>query len=159
MLGFLINLQAGAPRVVSSVSVTCPTCASRPKALMMVTRTPALSYCELTPRIMTAQEKDIVLLNAWMWNRLGGGMSRLQIFLLFFSQENGDPRGSQKGGGSILLLIKAQRCMSQTAARLYTAPGEEPSICTTLFHINHRIGSLPVFAVSHVFLKTDCRPP
>ncbi len=35
-----------------------------------------------------------------MGNRLGGGMSRLQIFLLFFSQENGD-RGSQrksKGG-------------------------------------------------------------
>lgn len=52
MLRFLINLQAGAPRVVSSVSVTCPTCASRPKALMTVTRTPALSYCELTPRIM-----------------------------------------------------------------------------------------------------------
>lgn len=54
MLGFLINLQAGAPRVVSSVSVTCSPCASRPKALMTVTRTPALSYCEWTPRIMTA---------------------------------------------------------------------------------------------------------
>lgn len=36
MLGFLINLQAGASRVVQAVSSTCPTCASRAEPLMTI---------------------------------------------------------------------------------------------------------------------------
>lgn len=61
-----------------------------------------------------------------------GGISRLQIFFLFSGKLGvGIPKEVKRGEEAFLLLIKAWRCLSQTSARINTAPGEE-SICPCL---------------------------
>lgn len=55
-----------------------------------------------------------------------GESAHCRVFFSFLREIGSwDPTGSETGGGSFLLLIKAWRCLSQTAARINTAPGEE----------------------------------
>lgn len=88
-----------------------------------------------------------------MWNRLGGGNGGNQQtadFFLFSGKLGvGIPQEVKRGEEAFLLLIKAWRCLSQTSAKINTAPGEEsicPCLNTAPFHFTTtEIISLRVF--------------